>query len=195
MRPAIALLEFETVTAGISAGDAMVKRAPLDAAFAGTVQPGHYLVLVGGDVAAVEEAVDAGVEAGGSRLRARMLLPDIHPDVLAAVQGDRTPFGGEALGVVETGTVAAVIDAADAGRKGAGVSIAEIRMADGLGGKGIVFFTGPVADVEAAVEHAVTRAAGSLVQHVVISQVHAEMAANLEADSHFGSRVRSLRGD
>ncbi len=192
VRPAVALLEFDTVTAGVAAGDAMVKKAPLAAAYAGTVQPGHYLVLVGGEVAAVEEAVAAGLERSGARVRASMFLPDIHVDVLDAVSGVRRKFEGESLGVVETSTVAAAIDAADAGRKGADVSIAEIRMADGLGGKGIVFFTGSVGDVEAAVDHAVDRASGAVVQHVVIPQVHPEMAANLEADSRFDPRVRSI---
>ena len=39
---------------------------------------------------------------------------------------------------METTTVAAAIHAADAGVKGAEVRLIEIRMADGLGGKGVV---------------------------------------------------------
>ena len=49
------------------------------------------------------------------------------------------PAYGEALGVVETRTVAAVIGVADAGIKAAEVKILQIRMADGLGGKGYVY--------------------------------------------------------
>ena len=55
----MALLEFESIAIGIEAGDAMVKRAPVAHIYSGTVQPGHYLVMVAGDVASVEEAVDA----------------------------------------------------------------------------------------------------------------------------------------
>ena len=57
--PALALLEFHSIAAGIQAGDAMVKRSPVGQIRSGTVQPGHYLVLVTGQVAEVEEAVAA----------------------------------------------------------------------------------------------------------------------------------------
>ena len=40
----------------------MVKRAPVATIQAGTVQPGHYLVLIAGDVASVGEALTAGRE-------------------------------------------------------------------------------------------------------------------------------------
>ena len=56
---AIALLEYSSIAAGIVAGDAMVKRAELAVIHAGTVQPGRYLLLVGGEVADVAEALDA----------------------------------------------------------------------------------------------------------------------------------------
>ena len=49
LHPAIGLLEFESVAAGIVAGDAMAKASPVAALYAGTVHPGRYLVLVGGD--------------------------------------------------------------------------------------------------------------------------------------------------
>ncbi|HBY93485.1 MAG TPA: propanediol utilization protein, partial [Chloroflexi bacterium] len=63
---AIALLEFESVARGIVAGDAMIKRAPLALLRCGTVQPGRFLVLVGGGEAEVDEALTAGREFPGS---------------------------------------------------------------------------------------------------------------------------------
>ena len=44
IEPALGLLELETVPAGIAAGDAMAKRAPIELIRAGTVHPGKYLV-------------------------------------------------------------------------------------------------------------------------------------------------------
>ena len=81
MQPAIALLEFDSIAIGVRAGDAMVKRAPVEITYAGTVHPGKYLVLVGGDVACVEEAYAAGLEAGREALVDRLFLPAVHPDV------------------------------------------------------------------------------------------------------------------
>ena len=185
MQPAVALLEFDSIAVGIEAGDAMVKRAPLDVIKAGTVQPGKYLVLVGGQVADVEEALEAGRLVGSGHLVDEMVLPDVHDDVVAALIGGREAGPGEALGIVETKTVAAVIEAADAGVKGASVTLREIRMADGLGGKGYLLFSGPVAEVEAAVEIGSDRVQAQIVASRVIAQIHEEMDENLLGDGRF----------
>jgi microcompartment protein CcmL/EutN len=191
IQPALALLEFDSIAAGITAGDAMVKRAPLDLLKAGTVQPGKYLVLIGGQVADVEEAIDAARLAASESLFDIVFLPDVHPDVVAAAGGARRTGDGEALGVVETTTVAAIIRAADAGIKGARVTLRELRMADGLGGKGYLLFGGTVADVEASVSIGSARAGSQLIRNSVIAQLHPEMSDNLAVDGRFERLVRS----
>ncbi len=191
--PAIALIEFDSIALGIVAGDAMVKASPLGSIYAGTVHPGKYLVLVSGDTASVDEALDVGRDTGGSAVLAEVFLPDIHPLVTAAITGgsESGAPGGDALGIVETRSVPAVIDAADAGVKAARVELPAVRLADGLGGKGYALFSGDVAEVEAAVEAAVDRAepSGALLHHRLISQLHEEMAANLASDLRFRARV------
>lgn len=185
--PALALLEFDSIATGIQAGDAMVKRAPIDRIQTGTVQPGHYLVMVVGEVAPVEEAVAAGQETGQAALRDSLFLPNVHPGVVSALTGEREPVLGEALGIVETHTVAAAILAADGGLKGAEVALLQLRLADGLGGKGLALFTGLVADVEAAVDIASSLSKNQLLRQVIISQLHDEMRANVDRDGRFGS--------
>jgi microcompartment protein CcmL/EutN len=190
LQPALALLEFESIAAGITAGDAMVKRAPLDLIKAGTVQPGKYLVLIGGQVADVEEAIDAARSAAPESLIDIVFLPDVHPDVVAAVAGARRTDDGEALGIIETTTVAAIIRAADAGVKGATVTLRELRMADGLGGKGYLLFGGSIADVEAGVTIGSNLVGGQLIRDSVISLLHPEMLDNLSVDGRFENLVR-----
>ena len=191
IEPALGLLELESIAAGIETGDAMVKRAPVEVLRAGTVHPGKYLVLVAGDVADVEEALEAGRELGGLALRDATFLPNIHPDVVDGVRGTRMAAAAEALGAIETATVAAIIRAADAGLKGAHVRLLELRLADDLGGKGYLLFGGDVTDVEAAIEigtAAVGEARG--LHSRVIAQLHDEMAAELASDARFAARVR-----
>jgi microcompartment protein CcmL/EutN len=192
IEPALALLDFDSIAVGIEAADAMVKRAQIDTIRAGTVQPGRYLVLIGGSVADVAESLAAGREVGGSSVLDHVFLPHVHPGVVAAIGGGRVPEINDALGVVETTTVAAAIHAADAGIKGAQVRLVEIRMADGLGGKGIVLFSGLVADVEAAVEIAVgvLERPELLVRQVVIPQLHPELWDNIADATRFAARVR-----
>jgi len=110
-------------------------------------------------------------------------------------------LGIEALGIVETASVSAAIQAADAGLKGAQVALLELRLADGLGGKGLAFFSGAIADVETAVTIACDAIAerghwelarSDLLNAVVIPQLHGEMAENLLNTSRFRGRAGSL---
>jgi microcompartment protein CcmL/EutN len=193
--PAVALLEFDSISAGIVAGDAMVKSSPLGAIYAGTVHPGKYLVMVTGDTASVEIALATGTDSGRGHVSDSVFLADIHPDVTSAIVGGaaNASLTEEALGIVETSTVAAVIDAADAGVKAARVAVSTVRLADGLGGKAYVLFSGLVSEVEAAVEAAVERTGphGSLIKSDVIPQLHEEMADNLAGNLRFLKRVES----
>jgi microcompartment protein CcmL/EutN len=202
LQPALALIELASIAVGIETGDAMVKRAPVEVVCAGTIHPGKYLVLVAGHVGDVEEAFRAGLDVGASCLVDSVFLPNVHDQVVAALRGARRAGTGEALGIVETATVSATIEAADAGVKGARVELLELRLGDGLGGKGYLLFDGSVSDVEAAVAIAVERVsdgtgadgsgavpgARSPIARV-IPQLHREMRAELEAAPRFGARL------
>jgi len=196
MQPAIALIEFDSIAIGVRAGDAMVKRAPVEVTYAGTVHPGKYLVLVGGDVASVEESYAAGLAAGGESVVDKIFLPSAHPDIARYLRGMRGRVTGDALGIVETRTVAATLGAADRGLKGADVDLVELKLADRLGGKAYCIFSGTVADAEAAVEIAVDNLEdpATLVAQVVIPDFHDEMLANLEAATEFSLRIAGGRG-
>jgi microcompartment protein CcmL/EutN len=190
IEPALALLEFSSIAAGIQAGDAMVKRATLTVIHAGTVQPGRFLVLVGGEVAEVEEALKAGRETAPDALNDYIFLPGVHKEVVRALGGGRSTRADDALGVIETSNVPTAIQAADKGVKGAQVNLLEVRLADGLHGKGLVFFSGLVADVEAAVDIASSGLLpAQLIRKVVISQLHSEMAKIIEANTRFGAQL------
>jgi microcompartment protein CcmL/EutN len=195
VEPALALLELDSIAAGIAAGDAMAKRAPIDILRAGTVHPGKYLILVGGSVGDVSEALEAGREAGGASILDVVFLPNVHPELVAAIGGSCREAAGDALGVIESATVASIIEAADAGLKGAHVRLIELRLADDLGGKGYLLFDGLVGEVEAAVEIGSGRIAGApgMVARV-IAQLHQEMAENLAADARFGRRIQDAGG-
>jgi microcompartment protein CcmL/EutN len=188
--PALALIEFDSIATGLQAGDAMIKRAPIARIVAGTVQPGHYLVLISGAVADVEESLKAGRDVGGSNVIDTVYLPQVHASVVDAIGGGRNTQPGTALGVIETSTVPAAIQSADAGVKGAQVVLLEVRLADGLNGKGLTLFTGEVADVEAAVEIGVKSIdPRTLTNKVIIPQIHPEMNANITSRTRFGSNV------
>ncbi len=194
IEPALALLEFSSIAAGIESADAMVKRAEVDVVQAGTVQPGHLLVLLGGPVAEVEEALKAGLQIAVDALTDHIFLPAVAPAVIRALAGQRDIHALElvstALGIVETRTVPAAIHAADAGVKGAEVTLMELRLADGLDGKGLVFFTGDVSDVEAALEITGKRLTDDQkVRQVIIPQIHGDIAGIINRNTRFGVQL------
>lgn len=177
---------------GINAADAIAKGAPIDLLYTGTTHPGKYLVLVAGDTASVEVATLIVAD-----LRVILIdlvfLPDVHPTVADAMVGSDTsaPTSAEAIGLIETKTIASGVDAADAAVKAANVSLAALRMADGIDGKAYFVVEGVIAEVEAAVEAAETRAAEQLVASVVIAQLTDELRADLAASAGFLDRVRA----
>lgn len=149
--PAIGFLELSDIAAGIATGDALVKAAPIRMLRAGTVSGGRWLILFGGTVGATETAFRAGLAVAGDACRDHLFLPDIHPAVYHVLSGARTPVEREALAVLDTGAVARAIAAADAGIKGAAVTIPAVGLGAHYDGRGYVLFNGALEDVEAAV--------------------------------------------
>jgi len=181
MEPAIALVETNSIAAGILAGDAMVKKAVVELMEARSICPGKYMVLIGGEVGPVREAFDVGVSTAADTLVDQLLLPNVHRSVFPALMSATPPRGDEALGIIETITAAVCIVAADAAVKAADVQLLEIRLANGLGGKSFVLMEGTVADVEASVAAGVelVRQEGLLVRQVIIPQLHEQMRARI----------------
>jgi microcompartment protein CcmL/EutN len=192
-QPALAMLEFSSVARGMLAADAMVKRAQVKLIHAGTVQPGNYLVLLGGEVAEVEEALGAGKSVGASTLEDFIWLPGVHVDVLNVLSAEdqapavnAQPQAVDAIGIIETRTAPAAVHAGDIAIKGAQIQLLSIRLADGLGGKGLTLLCGQVSDVEAAVDLVKKQVADTLlVETIIISQLHIDMLVNIFSNTRF----------
>lgn len=177
MADALALLAYDSVAAGLSAIDVMVKEAPVTVLEANLVEPGRFLILFSGGVAEVEASHRVAVERFSDALLADILLPMVHPALIAGLGGkeDRSP--PDTLGVVEGKTVAHTLVAADRSLKDAQVRLAGIRVAVGLGGRAFYVVHGEQHDVEASVAAGATilEAAGTLHRTEIIARPHAEM--------------------
>ena len=67
MGPALAVVELSSIARGHRVADAMLKRAPVRLMRADAISPGKFLVLVEGDVAAVDESFRVGTDVAGDR--------------------------------------------------------------------------------------------------------------------------------
>ena len=181
MEPAIGLIELNSIAQGIMVADAMVKKAPIRILEAEPVCPGKYLVLVAGEVSPVESSMNIGLEVGGAYVIDQLFLPQVHPQVIPAILAITDVERLDALGIIETFSMASSIVAADKAAKVADIQLIEIRLAKGLGGKAYVTLTGEVAEVEAAVDAGVEYVVsnGLLVNKVIIRAPHIDLAERI----------------
>jgi microcompartment protein CcmL/EutN len=181
MGPALALIELSSIARGHRVADAMLKRAPVGLLRADPVSPGKFLVLIEGPVASVDEAFRVGVDVGGDRVVDRLILPQAHDDLWPALRGEASARAGvESLGVVETTTVAATLLSADAACKAARVRVTEMQLARGIGGKAFFTVTGPLGEVDAAVDAAIAILDAALIHTTeVIPAPHEDLVASL----------------
>jgi microcompartment protein CcmL/EutN len=173
----IGLIELTSIAAGFETCDAMLKAAGVDLVLSRSICSGKYMVMVRGDVAAVGASVAAGIAAARFAVIDSFVIPNLHESVFPALSGSNKVETLEALGIVESFSVAALIEGADAAVKAANVELIEIRLAMALGGKAFVTLTGDVAAVQSAVEAGarVVAEKGMLVNKVVIPHPRPEL--------------------
>ncbi|MHC1787143.1 MAG: BMC domain-containing protein [Christensenellales bacterium] len=178
---AIGVVETLSIPLGILAGDQMLKTAQVSLVSAQTVCAGKYIVVVSGEVAAVAASVSAGAESAAHGLVDRLVIPNVDERVIRAMSGACDVDQVQAVGVVETFSLACAIQVADAAVKAADVQIIEVRLGRGLGGKSFVVITGEVAAVHAAVDagKGAENTQGLVVSSVVIPSPHMDMVRAL----------------
>ena len=160
--PALALIEVGLLSRAYVVLDAVVKKAPVTILAYQEVSPGKTLLVMTGGESEVEESTEEARRVAGASLLDLLILPQVHPQVVALLRGGLPHALPLALGVVETLTAAAAVRAADAGLKAAEVALLKLRLAAGIGGKGLVLFSGDLGNVDAALDAAceAARAAG-----------------------------------
>lgn len=171
---AIGLVELNSIARGIEAADAMLKAAQVELLEAKPVCPGKYIIMISGDVAAVQSSVDAGKSIGAGSVFDDFVLPSVHPDVIKAFSSSTSVPEIKALGIIETFSIASLIVAADTAAKAGQIDLIEIRIGMGIGGKSFVTLTGDVSSVTSSVEAGVVLASerGMLIEKVVIPSPH-----------------------
>jgi microcompartment protein CcmL/EutN len=181
LKNAIGLIELSSIAAGYQVADAMLKTADVEILLSRSICSGKYMVLIGGDVAAVAASVQAGGVTGRGSIIDAFIIPNVHASVFPAIAGSNKIDLLQALGIIESFSVASLIEAADAAVKAANIELIEVRLAMALGGKAFVTLTGDVAAVRAAVDAgaAVVSAKGMLVNKVVIPQPRKELLSEI----------------
>ena len=178
---AIAAVETSSIAQGMVTADAMVKQAAVEVLEATVLSPGRYWIVVAGDVADVRAAHRRGVEVAGDVLLDQLFIPQLHAGVLPALRGVVPASDDDAVGVLETLSAASAIVAADVAAKLANIVLRDLRLANGIGGKGVVVLSGSLSDVQAAIDggRAEAQKRGLLARAVVIPRMDARLRARI----------------
>jgi microcompartment protein CcmL/EutN len=179
----IGVLELCSVARGMEVADSVLKEATVELLFATPVQPGKYVMLFTGSVQDVKNSAARGAQLAGQDLVDQLVIPQVHEQIVPMLRRKGGKINGalDAIGVVETTTVASSIVSADAALKTATVDLIDFRIANGLGGKSFFVITGEVSDVRSSVMSGARMAQerGLLAREVVIPKPHAELVRHL----------------
>ena len=181
MSKALGLVEYKTIPKAVLAVDEMLKAAEVELIFASPICPGKYVAMVWGEVDAVTTSVKKAEMIGDIFTIESYVIPNASPELMPAITGTTSITKFEALGVVETISAIGAVQAGDIIAKASIVELVEIRIARGLGGKGIVFYTGELGSVHSANKAVEARlgADGGIVSNVVIARPHKALIDSL----------------
>lgn len=178
---AIGLLECNSIAKGIEATDFIMKAANVELIISRANCPGKYNIMFHGEVVAVKESLAKGKEIASYSLVDSIIIPRVHPDVIKAINKTTLPELGCAVGVMEFYSIIGAVYAADSAIKTSDVSLVDVRLGTGIGGKSFVVLTGDVAAISTAVNTGQTRAKeeGMLVSSVIIPNPHPSLMSSL----------------
>ena len=170
----IGAIEYLSIADGYNSLDAIVKTAPVRILRAEIMNPGKFLIMFTGDVASVEMSMDAGIETGRASVFDHILITSLSSQVIPALGSQDKPREIDAVGIVESTSVPGAIDAADRAAKEADISIISIRAGNETGGRGILTISGPIGDVQPAMDAALSalKARDRLYRDVIIPGPH-----------------------
>lgn len=181
MMQAIGLVELKSIPLGIKTADEMLKAGNVELLLATPICPGKYVIIVSGDVGSVEIAVSTGERIAEIYLVGSNIINNVDPSLPSAIAGTTKVEQAPAVGVIETISALTSVMAGDIAAKASAVSLIEIRIARGLGGKGFLTFAGEVSAVNAAMDSCLRelKSTGEITSYSVLSSPHKDLVKSL----------------
>ena len=169
MRKAVGFVEIKSIPVGIQTADEMVKAGNVELLLSTPICPGKYVIIVGGHVGPVKAAMSKAELVSG------IYLIDTH------IAGVTPTQQIQAVGAIETISALTAIIAADTAVKASKVSIVDLRIARGLGGKGYLVITGEVSSVRSAVNACLAKLgiSGEVTSTSIIPRPHPQIVESL----------------
>ncbi|MCM1441833.1 MAG: BMC domain-containing protein, partial [Roseburia sp.] len=174
MGKSIGLIELKSIPAGVQTADEMLKAANVELLVATAICPGKYIIIICGQVGAVKSSMETGKQVAGTFLICHHIINNVHDSVPGALLGTTQVEKISALGMLETMSALTIVRAADIAAKASNVTLMDVRVARGLGGKGYLMLTGEVSAVKSAISNCLNQLAdtGDITSSCVIPSPH-----------------------
>lgn len=150
----LGMLEFTSIAKGIEIADVVLKAAEVELIVCRTICPGKFMILITGEVGAVEEALENAEKQSKGFLINSFLLPNVHEDIIQSLKSKIKVVPNVAIGVVETTNVVSGIFILDKALKAAEVKLFKLSLGMAIGGKSYFVIYGDVSSVEEAIKEA-----------------------------------------
>jgi len=177
MKKSLGLIELKSIPMGIKVADEMLKSANIEIIFSTPICPGKYVIMIIGKIGDVKAAVKVGESIAEMFLVESHVLANIDEAVIPAFSGTCDVKEIKSIGVIETISAISAVIAGDIAVKSSKVEVIDIRIARGLGGKGIMMITGEVSSVKMAIDSCLNelKDSGSITSHSLISSPHKDL--------------------
>lgn len=181
MGTSIGLLELKSIPVGINTADEMLKSANVELLVASPVCPGKYIIIISGNVGAVKSAMKAGKQIASVYAVSDNIINNVHDSLPQAIIGVTEIEKTSSIGVIETISSLTSVVAGDIAAKASNITLMEIRIARGLGGKGFVTFTGEISAVRSAMSSCISELGetGEIISNVVIPSPHPDILKHI----------------
>ena len=176
--PTLGIIELSSIARGLLVCDLMLKKAEVRLLRSGPVGCGKFLILITGDEADLQEAIEEGRHQADPFLVSWTFIPNLHPQVFAALEGRKNPGNRtDAFGIVEAQALAAMVHASDLALKTAAVHLVELTFDLDMGGKGYFTLAGDLAALEVAIAIAAEalRAENAFTHSEILARPHARV--------------------
>lgn len=154
MEKALGLIETSSISKGMEILDNILKQTKIELITGRSVCPGKYLIIIEGTVQSINFALQVSRAIGEESILYSHAINNLNEQVFYVLKEKKKPENIKALGIIETRTSIASIVLADVLCDSSNVELIKLRLANGIGGKGLLIFTGDVSSVKNAIQSA-----------------------------------------
>lgn len=149
MIDSVGLIEFRKIPKGVLALDKIVKNSDVQIIMARLICPGRYLIFFSGKIEDINNSINCVKDSFCKTEFKYKVVTNIREEILGKINKViEFKKNVKAVGIIETKDTISIFKVSDFILKEFEIDIKSIKINIGTGGKGVVFFTGNIADLK-----------------------------------------------